>query len=88
MTKTLASLTERIEGKKTILNNLMQRQTSLENQMKLCLAKLEQAGLPTNQPFEQLGIYLSGFDDKISQLRAEQKPLHGAICRTRKEPPH
>jgi exonuclease SbcC len=73
MTKTLASLTERIEGKKTIVDNLQQRQTSLDSQMKLCLDKLGQAGLPTNQPFEQLSTYLAGFDDKISQLRAEQE---------------
>jgi exonuclease SbcC len=73
MKKTLASLTERIEGKKTILDNLLQRQTSLDSQMKLCLNKLEQAGLPTNLPMEELSAYLAGFDDKISQLRAEQE---------------
>jgi len=73
MTKTLASLTERIEGKKTILDNLLQRQNSLDSQIKLNLAKLEQAGLPTNLPMEELSAYLAGFDDKISQLRAEQE---------------
>ena len=55
MTNTLASLTQRIEGKKTIVDNLRQRQTSLDSQMKMCLGKLEQAGLPTNQSLEQLG---------------------------------
>jgi DNA repair protein SbcC/Rad50 len=72
-TRLLASLADQIEGKKTIIDNVVQRQTSLDSQMKLCLSKLEQAGLPTNQSVEELGIYLAGFDDKISQLRAEQE---------------
>ena len=73
MTATLASLNQRIEGKKTIVDNLHQRQSSLDSQMKMCLGKLEQAGLPTNQPLEQLGSCLAGFDDKISSLKAEQE---------------
>ena len=40
----------------------------------MCLSKLEQAGLPTNQPIEELGSCLAGFDDKISSsMRAEQE---------------
>ena len=50
ISRTLASLTERIQGKKTILDNLHQRQISIDTQAKLCLGKLEQAGLPVNQP--------------------------------------
>jgi DNA repair protein SbcC/Rad50 len=73
MTNTLASLNQRIEGKKTILDNLNQRQSSLDSQIKVCLEKLEQAGLPTNQPMEQLGSCLAEFDDKISSLKAEQE---------------
>lgn len=73
MSGVLASLTQRIEGKKTIVDNLRQRQNSLETQMKLCLSKLEQAGLPSNQSVEQLGACLAGFDDKISSLRGEQE---------------
>ena len=73
MTGTLASLNQRMEGKKTIVDNLRQRQNSLESQMKMCLCKLEQAGLPTNLPMEQLGSCLAGFDDKISSLKAEQE---------------
>lgn len=84
MTKTLASLTERLEGKKTILNNLMQRQNSLDSQMKLCIGKLEQAGLPTNQPYEQLSACLAGFDDKISQLRAEQEATSRSLQQDQK----
>ena len=84
MTKTLASLTERVEGKKTIIDNLTQRQITLDSQMKLCLGKLEQAGLPADQPFEQLGAYLAGFEDKISQLRAEQEATSRSIQQDQK----
>jgi exonuclease SbcC len=84
MTRTLASLTERLEGKKTIIDNLTQRQNSLDSQMKLCLAKLEQAGLPTNQPLEQLSACLAGFDDKIAQLRAEQEATSRSLLQDQK----
>ena len=57
--RTLASLTERIQGKKTILDNLRQRQVSIDTQAKLCLSKLEQAGLPINQP-AQITAHLHG----------------------------
>ena len=73
MTGTLSSLSQRMEGKKNIVDNLRQRQNSLESQMKMCLSKLEQAGLPANLPMEQLGSCLAGFDDKISNLKAEQE---------------
>ncbi len=73
MVNTLASLTQRIEGKKTILDNLHQRQNSIDTQAKACLDKLEQAGLSTNQPVEALHSSLAAFDDKISGLKADQE---------------
>ena len=73
MNNTFESLNQRIEGKKSIVENLLQRQNSLDSQTKMCLGKLEQAGLPVNQPMEQLGSCLAGFDDKISSLKAEQE---------------
>ncbi len=73
MNNTFSSLNQRIEGKKSIIENLIQRQNSLDSQIKMCLGKLEQAGLPVNQPMEQLGSCLGGFDDKISSLKAEQE---------------
>jgi exonuclease SbcC len=73
MNNTFSSLNQRIEGKKSIVDNLIQRQNSLDSQIKICLDKLEQAGLPVNQPMEQLGSCLAGFDDKISSLKAEQE---------------
>jgi DNA repair exonuclease SbcCD ATPase subunit len=72
-TANLASLTERMAGKKTILDNLLQRQTSLDLQMKTCFDRLTQVGLAPNLSIEELRVCLSGFDDKISSLRAEQE---------------
>ena len=63
MNKNIGIVTERIEGKKTIVDNLLQRQASLDNQMKLCLSRLEQAGLPVNQPYAQLASYIAEIDD-------------------------
>ncbi len=73
MTTTLSSLTQRIEGKKNIVENLHQRQTSLETQIRTCYEKLQQTGLPSDQSIEELRITLSIFDDKISTLKAEQE---------------
>jgi DNA repair protein SbcC/Rad50 len=72
-TNTLTSLTQRIEGKKSIVDNLRQRQLSMDSQVKLCHSKLEQAGLASNQSMEALGSALLSFDDKISSLKAEQE---------------
>ena len=79
MTNVLASLTQRVEDKKTIIDNLYQRQSTMDSQKKLCLTKLDQAGLPTNQPFEQLGPCLAAFDDKISSLKGEQEAASKGI---------
>ncbi len=73
MANTLASLTQRLEGKKTILDNLHQRKSSIDAQSKVCLGKLEQAGLLTNQTIEALHSSLAAFDDKISSLKADQE---------------
>jgi exonuclease SbcC len=73
MTNTLASLTQRMQGKKTILDNLHKRESSIDAQAKECLIKLEQAGLPINQPVETLHSSLASFDDKISSSKANQE---------------
>lgn len=83
-TRNLASLTERVEGKKTIIDSLIQRQTSLDSQLKLCLVKLEQNGLPSNQPYEQLAPFIAGIDDKIAQMRAEQEATSRSIAQDQK----
>jgi len=69
----LFSRTQEIKDKKTLLGNLQQRQNQFETQIKQCLGKLEQAGLPTNQPIEVMRSALAAFDDKISSLHADQE---------------
>jgi len=67
------ALSERIEGKNTIIDNLRKRQISMETQIKSSRSKLEEAGIPANQTLEGLRRYLLGFDDRISSLKAEQE---------------
>jgi exonuclease SbcC len=69
----LASLNQRVEGKKTILDNLKQRQNSLDSQVSAYKNALEEAGVPANQPVEALRGQLAAFDDELSSLRAEQE---------------
>jgi exonuclease SbcC len=69
----LASLNQRIEDKKTIINNLKQRQNSLNTQVSAYKNTLEEAGVPANQPVEALRGQLAAFDDKLSSLKAEQE---------------
>jgi exonuclease SbcC len=69
----LASLKQRVEGKKTILDNLMQRQNSLDSKMASYKTALEEGGVPANQPVEALRGQLAGFDDELAGLRAEQE---------------
>jgi exonuclease SbcC len=73
MTSTLASLNQRIEGKKTIVDNLHQRQSSLDTQKKNWFENLERIGLPANLPMEQVSSCLAEFEDKISSLKGEQE---------------
>ncbi|HUT16689.1 MAG TPA: SMC family ATPase, partial [Acidobacteriota bacterium] len=68
-----ASLTQRIEGKKTIVDNLRQRQNSIDTQVNSYKSKLEEVGIPANQPAEALRSHLAAFDDQISSLKAEQE---------------
>jgi exonuclease SbcC len=69
----LASLNQRVEGKKTIIDNLRQRQNTLETQLAACKKTLETAGISANQPIEALRSQLAAFDDRLSGLRAEQE---------------
>jgi exonuclease SbcC len=69
----VASLDQRVEGKKTIIDNLRQRQGSLDSQVAACKKTLEDAGVSANQPVEALRAQLAAFDDRLSSLRAEQE---------------
>ncbi len=67
------ALAQRAEGKKTVLDNLKQRQTAMDTQIKTCKGKLEELGVPSNQSGEMLRQVLHDFDDRISNLKAEQE---------------
>ncbi len=69
--ETAASLAQKAEGKKTILENLKQRLSSMDLQIKASNRKLEEAGAPVNQPAEALKPYLLALDERVSSLRAE-----------------
>jgi exonuclease SbcC len=73
VSKTKSSLVQNINGKKVVLVNLRQRQVGLDTQTKLCLEKLEQAGLPVNQPVESLHSSILAIEDEISGLRADKE---------------
>ena len=68
-----ASLIQRVEGKKGILENLKQRQNSINTQMMADRGKLEQEGIPPNLPVEALRQRVAHFEDRISSLKAEQE---------------
>jgi len=70
---TSASLNQQIEGKKTIVENLRQRQNSIDAQVSSFKSKLEEVGIPANQPMEVLRQRVAAFDDQISSLKAEQE---------------
>lgn len=75
MKNTLASLAQRIEDKKSIVNNLIHRQKSLENQERTNYEKLQQSGFLSVQSVEELHRTLSRLDDEISNLKAEQEAI-------------
>ena len=68
-----ASLAETAKDEKTVLENLRQRQSSIDMQIASWRSKLEEAGIPSNQSIEALRSGLHGFDDRISSLKAEQE---------------
>ncbi|HEX9862669.1 MAG TPA: SMC family ATPase, partial [Candidatus Bathyarchaeia archaeon] len=68
-----ASLTQRVEGKKSIVGNLKQRQNSIDAQINDYKSRLEQAGIPANLPVDALRQRVAALDDRISSLKAEQE---------------
>jgi exonuclease SbcC len=68
-----ASLTQRMEGKKAVVDALRQRQTSTEAQIKSCMSSLEEVGISGSQPIEALRQHLAALDDQISSLKAEKE---------------
>ncbi|MEM3609127.1 MAG: SMC family ATPase, partial [Candidatus Bathyarchaeia archaeon] len=69
----LASLANKIESKKGVLNDLKQRLASMETQAEAHKSKLRDFGVAADQPLESIRQFLTTFDDQISSLKAEQE---------------
>lgn len=69
----IASLSEKVNGKKTGTENLKQRLTSMEAQLESHNAKLKELGFPPDQPIETSGRHIATLDDQISSLKGEQE---------------
>jgi exonuclease SbcC len=68
-----ATLTERIESKKVVIDNLKQRTETTQAQIESNKAKLREMGISPDQSIEDLRRYLATFDDQISSLKGEQE---------------
>jgi exonuclease SbcC len=71
--ETLATLTQKLEGKKSVVENLKQRLSTMEAQIESYNAELRKLGIPVDQPVEALRRRIATFDDQISSLRGEQE---------------
>ena len=71
--ETAAKLANEAKDKQTILENLRQRQNSIEMQINSWKRKLEDAGIHSNQNIEALKNILHEYDDRASSLKAEQE---------------
>jgi DNA repair exonuclease SbcCD ATPase subunit len=67
------SLSESAKDEQTVLDNLRQRQTSMENQIASWRGKLEATGIQPDQSVEALRVVLHELDDSVSSLKAEQE---------------
>jgi len=67
------SLAEKIEAKKSAIENLNQRLNTMEAQMKSYKEELSAIGISSDQPMEALRNYLGTFEDQISSLKGEQE---------------
>ncbi len=72
----LASITERLEGKKVGVANLSKRLNDMETQVDSFSAELNKIGISTDQPIEDLRRHIAAFDDHISSLKGEQEANH------------
>ncbi|MDR0459836.1 MAG: SMC family ATPase [Nitrososphaerota archaeon] len=80
----ITSLNQKIADKKTLIDNLAQRQIVTYSQKQQYLTKLTQAGLPPNQSYDHLNFFLATFDDKISSLRGEQEAASKGVLTDQK----
>jgi exonuclease SbcC len=68
-----ATLSEKIDNKRGIVENFKQRLDTTQAQIDSYKAKLKEIGVSPDQPIEALKQYLAAFDDQISSLKGEQE---------------
>jgi len=69
----IASLSEKVNGKTMGTENLRQRLTSMEAQLESYSAELKELGFPPNQPIEASRRHIAALDDQISSLKGDQE---------------
>jgi exonuclease SbcC len=74
-----ASFAEKIEKKKSVIESLKQRLSSMETQIESYKAKLKEVGVSPDQPIDAIKQYLLTFDDQISSLKGEQEAARRKI---------
>jgi exonuclease SbcC len=68
-----ASLAEKIEGKKIVVESLKQRLNTMKTQTESCKAEFKEIGISPDQPIEALRQYMLTFDDQIASLKGEEE---------------
>jgi exonuclease SbcC len=84
----VASLSQRLEDKRAIVDTLRQRLNSIETQVKSCKEKLEEASVSANQPVDSLRSCVNALDDRISSLKAEREATSRSLMQDQKRVAH
>ncbi len=71
--RTGLQLARTLEGKKTVLDNMRQREASMECQIAQFKVKLEEAGFHSCAPADSLKTSLHDFENQIACLKGEQE---------------
>ena len=85
ITGTLASLTQRIEGKKTIVDNLHQRQTQLTPKPNYALANLSKQAYHQISPLKPCVLHWRRLMTKSAAYAQTKKPHQGTCKQTKNE---
>lgn len=69
----MASLSEKVDGKKMGIENLRQRLTAIEAQLESYTTELKEQGLPSNESIEVQRKHITALDDQILSLKGDQE---------------
>jgi exonuclease SbcC len=79
-----ASSLRRAQDKRTVVENLRQRQVSIESQAASWKSKLQAAGIQPDRSAEALRVALHEFDERLGNLKAEQEAANRAMQQDQK----